>query len=86
MASQWLPSDLDGLGQLALLWDEFYKGDIKLAAEIRLQRQAFGLTPLDRSRLQWEVSRAEEADRKRKPASETRKTGTNDPRAFLVKK
>ena len=34
---------------------------VQLAAEIRLESQAFGLTPLDRRRLQWEIERVEEA-------------------------
>ncbi len=33
----------------------------QLAAEIRLQCQRFGLSPIDRRRLQWEVARGEEA-------------------------
>ena len=40
----------DALGRLALLWDEFYKNpDARVMAEIRLQEQRFGLSPLDRS-------------------------------------
>jgi hypothetical protein len=84
MASQWLVTDADGLGRLALLWDEFYKHpDAKVMSEIRLQEQRFGLSPLDRSRLQWEVSRAEEAEQKR-PKPQVRRTGTNDPRVVLM--
>src|SRR5688572_31061384 len=66
MASQWLGTDIDALGRLALLWDELYKSpsDSKVMAEIRLQEQRFGLSPLDRSRLQWEVSRADDAELK----------------------
>ena len=49
MASQWLPTDVSGLGQLAVLVDEFYKDPkASLMQEIRLQRQCFGLSPLDR--------------------------------------
>jgi hypothetical protein len=83
MASQWLPTDGDGLGRLALLWDAFYKQPApQIMAEIRLQEQRFGLSPLDRSRLQWEVSRAEWAEQKRpRPA---RRTGISDPRSMLT--
>jgi hypothetical protein len=35
-----------------------------LSAEIRLQRQCFGLSPIDRRRLQWEIERTEEAQEK----------------------
>jgi hypothetical protein len=84
MASQWLVTDADALGRLALLWDEFYKHpEAKVMAEIRLQEQRFGLSPLDRSRLQWEVSRAEEAEQKQRKAP-VRRTGTHDPRAVLM--
>lgn len=82
MASQWLDTDVDGLGRLAVLWDEFYQTPTpRLLAEIRLQEQRFGLSPLDRSRLQWEVSRAEEAERKRPKPVARRLT---DPRSGLM--
>ena len=87
MASQWLATDVDGLGRLALLWDEFSKNTVRAGEaikEIRLQQAAFGLSPLDRSRLQWEVARGEEAERKM-PREPGKKTGTGDPRAFLSK-
>ena len=83
MASQWLETDGDGLGRLALLWDLFYKQPApQIMAEIRLQEQRFGLSPLDRSRLQWEVSRAEGAEQRRpRPA---RRPGISDPRSMLT--
>lgn len=86
MASQWLETDLDALGRLALLWDNFYKEPSADALkEIRLQGQLFGLSPLDRSRLQWEVSRADEAEQKHgRRTSAQRRTGTHDPRAVLT--
>lgn len=87
MASQWLETDTDALGRLALLWDEFYKHpESKVMAEIRLQEQRFGLSPLDRSRLQWEVSRADDAELKKDRQREThrKRTGTHDPRALRL--
>lgn len=70
MAAQWLTTDVDALGRLALLWDEFYREPkATVLAEIRLQEQRFGLSPLDRSRLQWEVARGDEAERKRRQPS-----------------
>jgi hypothetical protein len=84
MAAKWLDSDVDGLGRLAILWDEFYKEPkATMLAEIRLQEQRFGLSPLDRSRLQWEINKADESER-RKPKPMVRRTGTNDPRAILM--
>jgi hypothetical protein len=52
---------------VARLIDRFNYGEVNLAAEIRLQRQCFGLTPLDRRRLQWEIERAEAAERRDRP-------------------
>jgi hypothetical protein len=85
MASQWLKTDIDALGRLALLWDDFYKTpDTKGMAEIRLQEQRFGLSPLDRSRLQWEVSRADEAESKSSRRVESKKRTGTDPRSVLA--
>ena len=49
---------------LADLMDLYWYGKRDLAGEIRLQGQCFGLTPIDRRRLQWEVQRVE-AERKK---------------------
>lgn len=68
MAGEYLPTDVDGLGRLALLIDDFYnKPDGRLLGEIRLQEARWGLSPVDRSRLQWVVQQGEEAERKRRP-------------------
>ena len=87
MSTQWLETDTDALGRLALMWDEFYREPKALTlAEIRLQEQRFGLSPLDRSRLQWEVARSTEAEEKaaQRAAGQFRKRTGTDPRAFLV--
>jgi hypothetical protein len=86
MAGEWLETDADAIGRLALLWDEFYKApDADGLKEIRLQSALFGLSPLDRSRLQWEVARGEEAESKhRRQPRLVGRTGTRDPRAFLM--
>lgn len=82
MASQYLDADIAAMGRLAVLWDAFNLAPSReVAAEIRLQEQRFGLTPLDRSRLQWEVARGDEAERKRPKADPAPKA--SDPRAFL---
>lgn len=87
MASEYLLTDVDGLGRVALLVDQYYKDPTgKLAketlAEIRLQEARFGLSPVDRSRLQWEVQKGEEAQRKRQPPPSVAKSG-KDPRGIL---
>lgn len=66
MAAEYHHSDRHALFLLATLVDDFWTatsptGRKEAAIEIRLQRQAFGLTPYDRRRLEWTVEAAEEA-------------------------
>lgn len=84
MASEFLPTDVDGLARLALLVDDYYNKPHKdLMSEIRLQEARFGLSPVDRSRLQWEVQKGEEAERKRKPPKNKYPASNKDPRGIL---
>lgn len=93
MAEEYVRSDVHALFRLAKLIDMFWAEPSKeFAAEIRIEQQAFGLTPLDRRRLEWTVERAEEAqDRARerrartvpKRAGEDGGNGERDPRALL---
>ena len=89
MASELLKADIHELYQLAELKHQFaLKPTTALAAEIRLQRQCFGLTPLDRRRLEWSVAQAEEAterrQQKRRPADVYKPVAaTDDPRSIL---
>jgi len=84
MAGEYLPTDIDGLARLALLVDEYYKNpNTKFLAEIRLQEARFGLSPVDRSRLQWEVQKGEEAERKRRPLQRQHEPSAADPRGIL---
>lgn len=92
MAPEFDPSDLHGLYLLADLVNCYWSEDAsrgmtkkELAAEIRLQRQCFGLTPIDRRRLQWEIERGDQASE----ATERRRTSrrpkaTKDPRDEAV--
>nr|WP_214322075.1 hypothetical protein [Nonomuraea sediminis] len=88
MAPEYDDSDRHGLFVLAVLIDEFWLSPTKdLAAEIRLQRQSFGLSPIDRRRLQWEIERGDEASertrkRRAKPAAKGADPGA-DPRSIL---
>jgi hypothetical protein len=83
MATQWLDTDADALGRLALLWDAFYREpDAKVLAEIRLQESRFGLSPLDRSRLQWEIQRTEERETTTK--TQPKRPASGDPRRLLM--
>ena len=81
MAPEFLKTDMHGLLRLAVLIDEFWNNPtVSLASEIRHQGAQFGLTPIDRRRLQWEVERAETAVRKKPP---TRTQVGDDPRERL---
>ena len=53
-----MDADVPGLLALAVLVDEFWTtGDPKLHAEVRQASREFGLSPLSRRQLQWEVKR-----------------------------
>lgn len=90
MAAEFL--DVDRRGGLYLIADLYQARWLATSAsaiatiskEIRLQEARFGLSPIDRRRLQWEVARGEEAERKtvRKPRTpEAPRKG--DPRDVL---
>ncbi len=84
MAAEYLKADVGGLYILIELVDRFWKKPTTaLAAEIRLQRQCYGLTPIDRRRLEWEVERVEQAARKQQPAPVPVDPG-DDPRRLLT--
>ncbi|MGE5828829.1 MAG: hypothetical protein ACM30G_10795 [Micromonosporaceae bacterium] len=88
MAPEYDESDKHGLFVLAVLVDSFWrKPHWTAAAEIRLQRQCFGLTPMDRRRLQWEIDRGEaaaERTRARRPVSPAKLRAVDDPRRLLA--
>lgn len=88
MAGEYLPTDIDGLARLAILIDNYYqfpkdKNAKDWLGEIRLQEARFGLSPVDRSRLQWEIQKGEEAEKKRKPLQSNVKPHSKDPRGVL---
>lgn len=89
MAGEYHESDRHGLFILAALVDAFWDIPSKeLAAEIRLQRQAFGLTPYDRRRLEWTIESADEAkdrgrQRRARQAPVVKTNAAADPRSVL---
>ncbi|WP_237755002.1 hypothetical protein [Nocardia nova] len=90
MAGEYIDADKHALYMLAVLIDDFWlEPSQKLAAEIRLQRAAFGLTPYDRRRLEWTIETTEEAkergDRRRQNAGVQQPPEAADPRLALVK-
>lgn len=93
MAPEFEHSDVHGLFVLAMLVDAFWvEPSTALAGEIRLQRQCFGLTPIDRRRLQWEIDRGEvavQSTAQRRNASKPKPAGSRakkpaDPRSMLA--
>lgn len=92
MAPEYDESDLHGLFMLAALVNDFWSAETAreraaLSSEIRLQRACFGLTPIDRRRLQWEIEKAEAAEekgRKRRAKTIEATVEADDPRALLV--
>ncbi len=96
MAPEFIQSDIHQLYMLADLIDQYWRESAtkkgpssNLATEIRLQRQCFGLTPIDRRRLQWEIEKAETAKTKgQKRRNQGRKVEKYevDPRTALESK
>lgn len=67
MFAEYDESDIEGLHALAVLWDDFWWADnptarTRLMAEIRQNEVRYGLSPIDRRRLAWEIDRGEEAE------------------------
>jgi hypothetical protein len=84
MAKEFVRADIHGLYVLAELVDAFWQHPTKeMAGEIRLQRQCFGLTPIDRRRLQWEVERVQAAARDKSKRKAPTKPPVEDPRKML---
>lgn len=92
MAPEYDDSDRHGLFKLAMLQNDFWSADSarerkEASAEIRLQEQRFGLSPIDRRRLQWEIEKTEAAveqgSKRRGSTRAPSKSGGTDPRAVL---
>jgi hypothetical protein len=82
MAENILRADEHALLRLAVLIDMFWQEPTKeIAAEIRLEQQAFGLTPLDRRRLQWTVEEEDVPRRARRAVVDDDEA--DDPRTIL---
>lgn len=61
IADEWVDADVPGLVALAMLWDSFFRfGDARIHAEARMASREFGLSPMSRRSLQWEIKRVEE--------------------------
>ena len=85
MAEEYLRADEHALYRLAVLIDNYWtKPSAGLASEIRLEQQAFGLTPLDRRRLEWSIEQVQAAQsRVKERKANKRKVREDDPRDAL---
>ncbi|MFQ5968853.1 MAG: hypothetical protein ACE5MI_14810 [Acidimicrobiia bacterium] len=92
MAAEFLDSDVRGeLYALARLYQRFWKPGLdvrelcSLFHAIQKGGQSFGLTPIDRRRLQWEIEKGEEAADRTKKRRQAKKAAKRqkDPRKGL---
>lgn len=94
MSAEYDASDIHQMYVLLRLVDMFWRATTAqamkdLAAEIRLSGQRFGISPLDRRRLEWQIEASEEAKdrgkrrRGREDPPAPPPTGSADPRAVL---
>ena len=64
MAAEWHESDIFGLYAVAFLYDKFYRNPSAAAhAELRLARAPYGLTPIDRRKLEWSIGSVDRVQR-----------------------
>lgn len=86
MQYEFLRGDEPALFRLVLLVDMFWRTQkLDYAREIRMLEREFGLTPLSRRRLEWQVAQAEEAKDKHEMRRSKRATvvSGDDPRQAL---
>lgn len=87
MRWEFVGGDLPALYRLVSLVDKYWKTfSLSIAKEIRLLEREFGLTPLARRRLEWQVAQTEEAkdQREMKRARRARVIDNDgDPREVL---
>lgn len=74
LAAEFTATDWSELLDTALLHARFWRGDARLAAELRQRAGKFGATPEDRARLRITFAQANEADEK----AGTRKSSARD--------
>ncbi|HUO82457.1 MAG TPA: hypothetical protein VM616_06320 [Gammaproteobacteria bacterium] len=75
MASEYTQVDVHRVEMYVDLIHRYWKGETEFASEIRLQGVCLGITPIDRRRLQWTISRVEPKERRPQRVA--------DPRAML---
>lgn len=65
LSAEFTSTDWSELLDTAVLHARFWRGDVKLAGELRLRVAKFGATPEDRARLRITFAQADEAEEKR---------------------
>lgn len=83
---EWIDADVPNLLILVSLVDDFWRtGDKAVAAEIRQQSREFGISPMSRRTLQWEIKRIEAAENaaKKPPAARPAPRTDTQKRALL---
>lgn len=65
LSAEFTSTDWSELLDTAVLHARFWRGDVKLASELRLRVAKFGATPEDRARLRIQFAQADEAEEKR---------------------
>lgn len=86
MAAEYVEADIHGIIRMLILTDRFMREpSVSVSAELRLLSQNYGLSPIDRRRLQWTVAKSSEAVEQveRKRAKNGRVIPHNDPREVL---
>lgn len=84
MAPEFLDADMrGGLNVLVGLYQDYHTATSRTArkeaaTEIRLQEARFGLDPISRRRLQWEVARGEAAEKKRSSGKAPKRDHNDD--------
>jgi hypothetical protein len=98
MRQEFVDADLEVITRMLMLneaiFEAFEAGDLRLMvnlqAEMRQQEMRFGLTPIDRRRLQWTIEQGEAAEekttqrRKARAAKSGPKAVQSDPRELLA--
>jgi hypothetical protein len=84
MAARYVKADVHALYVVLELLEQFWREPSPEAArEVRLASQPFGLNPLDRRRLQWEIAESQEPGRRVVPAPTAVAKPAEDPRKVL---
>jgi hypothetical protein len=75
LSSLFSASDWSELRDTAILHGRLWRGQVSVAAELRLRVAKFGATPEDRARLRITFAQADDADAKRPPSDSRERYG-----------